>query len=75
MKKRKGFYEALKRKGITAYKVAKTLGYSETGTVYKWIYGISEPNAVTMLKLMSILDISAEEVLQMFAEEATETEK
>ncbi|MBQ7912943.1 MAG: helix-turn-helix transcriptional regulator [Clostridia bacterium] len=72
MKKRKSFFELLKKKGITAYKLSKILGYKDSGSVYKWVYGKSEPNAATMLKLCLILGISAEEVLRIFAEEASE---
>lgn len=66
--KRTRFFELLKSRNITGYTLSKRLGYKERTTVYKWLYGISEPNAATMLKLMQILDVSAEEILCCFAE-------
>ena len=66
--KRKTFADLLQSRSITAYKLGRMLGYKGGNTVYKWIYGKSEPNAATMLKLIKILEISAEEMLQMFAE-------
>ena len=65
--KRTAFFNLLKSRNITAYKLALMLGYDKT-TVYKWIYGQGEPNAETMLKLIVILDVSALEILQIFAE-------
>ena len=67
--RRKRFADLLQSRNITAYKLSEMLGYDDRGTVYKWIYGKSEPNAATMLKLIEILDISAEEILRMFAED------
>ena len=60
----------LKSRNITAYKLAGLLGYKDSTktTVYKWVYGVSEPSAATMLKLMEILDVSAQEILEIFAE-------
>lgn len=65
---RKRFAALLQSRGITAYQLAKQLGRDKT-SVYKWIYGIGEPNARTMLKLMMILDVSAQEILEIFAEQ------
>lgn len=67
VKRRTAFEELLKARGITAYALAKVLGY-KANAVYKWIYGQGEPNAATMLKLTLILDVSAEEILRIFAE-------
>lgn len=69
-KRRTRLENLLKSRKITAYKLASLLGYKDsTGTtVYKWIYGVSEPNATTMLKLTEILDVSAQEILEIFAE-------
>lgn len=68
MKKRTKFQELLKDRKMTAYRLSKILGYKDHA-VYKWIYGKGEPNAETMLKLTEILNISAQEILKMFAEE------
>ncbi len=72
-KRRERLVALLRSRGITAYKLGKMLGYKDgtRTTVYKWIYGKSEPNAKTMLRLMEILDISALDVLITFAEELT----
>jgi transcriptional regulator with XRE-family HTH domain len=67
-KRRVKFAEILSSRKITAYKLAKTLGYKDVTTVYRWIYVRGEPNAATMLKLMEILDVSALDLLQAFAE-------
>ena len=66
--KRKEFARVLRLRGITAYKLSQMLGLKDKTHVYKWIYGKGAPNAATMLRLMDILDVSAEEILQMFAE-------
>lgn len=67
--KRKQFADLLQSRNITAYKLSGLLGYRDRTAVYKWIYGKGEPNAATMLKLMKILEVSAEEILRMFAED------
>ena len=70
-KRRTRLENLLKSRKITAYKLAQALGYKDETrtTVYKWIYGISEPNAATMLKLTEILEVSAQEILEIFAED------
>ena len=68
VKRRTAFEDLLKARGITAYALAKELGYKASNTVYKWIYGQGEPNAATMLKLTLILNVSAEKILRIFAE-------
>lgn len=67
IKRNTAFEALLKAKGVTAYKLSQLLGYKDKSAVYKWIYGKGEPNAATMLRLMNILDISAEEILRVFA--------
>lgn len=69
-KRRTRFENLLKSRKITAYKLASLLGYKDSTktTVYKWIYGVSEPNAAMMLKLTEILGVSAQEILEIFAE-------
>ena len=66
--KRQEFARVLRLRGVTAYKLSKELGLKDRTSVYKWIYGKGAPNAATMLRLMDILDVSAEEILRMFAE-------
>ena len=70
MKKRKKLSDLLKKRNVSAYQLSKELGYKDVTTVYKWLYGKGEPNAATMLKLMIILSVSAEEILRIFAEGA-----
>lgn len=65
MKKRTKFQELLKAQSITAYKLSKILG---DHAVYQWIYGRGEPSAAIMLKLTEIFNVSAQEILEMFAE-------
>lgn len=69
-KRRTRFENLLKSRKITAYKLASLLGYKDSTktTVYKWIYGLGEPNAAMMLKLTEILGVSAQEILEIFAE-------
>ena len=69
-KKRQAFADLLRSRNVTAFKLGQELGYKDKSdtTVYKWVYGQSAPNAATMLKLMEILDVSAEEILRIFAE-------
>lgn len=69
-KRNQAFANLLNSRKLTAYKLAGILGYKDTSrtTVYKWIYAQSEPNAATMLKLMEILNVSAEEILHIFVE-------
>lgn len=67
-KRRKEFEKLIKDKGIKPTELAETLGYQSKYTVYKWIYGIAEPNAATMLRLMELLEIDAETLLHLFAE-------
>ena len=72
--KRRRLVNLLKACKITAYKLANILGYKDSTrtTVYKWIYGLSAPSAATMLKLTEILDVSAQEILEIFAQESEE---
>ena len=70
IKKKTAFANLLSARKITAYKLSGLLGYKDKTAVYKWIYGRGEPNAATMLKLIELLDVSALELLRMFAEGA-----
>ncbi len=66
--RRKAFADLLHSRNITAYKLAELLEYKDKTAVYKWIYRKGEPNSATMLRLMDILEVSAAEILRMFAE-------
>lgn len=66
-KTREKFEEALKKNNLTAYKLGKILGVGKP-TVYYWLWGESVPKVGTMLKLTEILNVSAQEILEMFAE-------
>lgn len=67
-RKRPKLKQLLDARGITPCALSKRLGYKDERAVYKWIYGIAEPRAAVMLKLTEILDVSAEEILRLFAE-------
>ena len=65
--KRKKLDLLLREKEITAPQIAKILGITGQA-VYSWIWGRSTPPPATMLKLMEILNVSAEEILKIFSE-------
>lgn len=67
MIKRRNLQKAIKKSGLTVIKVSQILGYGDNA-VAKWIYGKGEPSAAIMLKLTEILNVTADEVLKMFAE-------
>lgn len=73
MIKRKTFFNAMNSKGYTPQSLSKALGVSKW-LVYKWLYGNSEPNVERLLELMSLLEVSAEDILRMFIEEREEEE-
>lgn len=62
------FKTLLKNKSISPYDLAKELDIKPQ-SVYRYIWGEREPNARTMLKLMKILNVSAETILTIFAEQ------
>lgn len=68
MARRIKFDELLKSRNITAYQLAKELGCDHS-RIYKWISGKSAPSAAMMLRLTVSLNVSAEEILRIFAEE------
>lgn len=70
MKQREKFALVLEQIGITAYALAKELKYKPQ-TVYNWLYGHGTPTPAVMIKLKTILNVSGDEILEMFAEEAT----
>ncbi|MBQ3221159.1 MAG: helix-turn-helix transcriptional regulator [Clostridia bacterium] len=67
MKRREKFVQILEQKGMSAYALAKVIGYKPQ-TVYNWVYGHGTPTPVVMLDLVEILGVSAQEILEMFAE-------
>jgi plasmid maintenance system antidote protein VapI len=67
MKKRKKFDLLLREREITAPKLAKDLGVTGQA-VYGWVWGRGTPTPRNMIRLTKILNISAEEVLELFAE-------
>ena len=68
IKENKKFKSLLQSRNITAYQLSKRLGYKDGTTAYKWIYGKSEPSARIILKMSEILDVSAFELLMIFAD-------
>lgn len=69
-KTRKKFERALQRKNLSPYKVAKILGVG-VPVAYYWLWGNTVPVIENLIKLKEILGVSGDEILEMFAEEAT----
>ena len=67
MKKRKKLAQLLEQKGMSAYALAKAVGYKPQ-TVYNWLYGHGTPTPTVMLKMIKVLDISAQKILEIFSE-------
>ena len=67
MKQRERLARILEQKGMSAYALAKAVGYKPQ-TVYNWVYGHGTPTPAVMLKIMDILGISAQEILGLFAD-------
>lgn len=70
MKKRKEkikFGMFLQEQGISPYALAKELSIAPQ-SIYRYIWGDREPNAKTMIKLAKILNVSGDEILEMFVE-------
>ena len=67
MKQRKKLIQVLEQKGMSAYALAKAIGYKPQ-TVYNWIYGHGTPTPAVMLKMTKIFGVSAQEILEIFAE-------
>ena len=65
--RRKKLFETLEKKNMTAYSLAREISYKPQA-VYNWLYGIGTPGPAVMLRLIRILDVTAEELLRMFAE-------
>ena len=67
MKRRKKLIDILEKKAMSGYALARAVGY-QPQTVYNWIYGSGTPSPEAMLKMTKILNVSAEEILKIFAE-------
>ena len=69
--KRWAFIDLLHKENMTVSQLSQLLGYKDKSgsTVYKWIYRKSEPNAACMLRLCKIFNVSAEEILSIFADD------
>ena len=67
MKNREKFEELIKGKGYTCYSLAKALGLTNSH-VYQWCYGKQNPSISNLIKLKKILNVSGDEILEMFVE-------
>lgn len=67
MKQRERLVQILEKKGMSAYALAKALGYKPQ-TVYNWVYGHGTPTPAMMLKMVKIFGVSAQEILEVFAD-------
>lgn len=70
-KTRKKFQAALKKANITLYQLAKIVGVG-VPVAYYWLWGDSVPAIGNLIKIKNALNISADEVLEMFLENATD---
>lgn len=64
--KRKKFQKKLKELGLTGYSLGKRLGLSKAH-VYMWLYGKMIPSVENLIKLKEILNVSGDEILEMFS--------
>jgi transcriptional regulator with XRE-family HTH domain len=69
-KTRKKFEKKLKERNLTMYRIAKIIGI-DAPVAYYWLWGKSVPNIYNLIRLKEILNVSGDEILEMFAEEAT----
>lgn len=68
MKQRKKLARVLEQKKMSAYALAQAIGYKPQ-TVYNWVYGHGTPTPAIMLKIAKLLNVSGDEILEIFAEE------
>ncbi len=54
---------ALKRKNLSAAKVAEMMNLKARQNIYNWINGISKPHADDLAKLAQVLDVSTDYLL------------
>ncbi|MBQ7913744.1 MAG: helix-turn-helix transcriptional regulator [Clostridia bacterium] len=64
-KERTAFCELIKKKGFTRYSLGKALGLSATH-VYQWAYGKQNPTIEHLIKMKKLLNVSGDEILEMF---------
>ena len=53
----------IKRNGRTAAWVAKTIGLSDKGTLYKWLRGEALPSIDNLLALSILFEVTINEIL------------
>ncbi len=70
-KTRKKFESALRKNKLTPYKIAKLVGVG-VPVAYYWLWGDTVPMIENLIKLKEILNVSGDEILEMFAEQARE---
>ncbi|MBQ7912941.1 MAG: helix-turn-helix transcriptional regulator [Clostridia bacterium] len=68
MKQRERLARLLEQKEMSAYALAKAIGYKPQ-TVYNWVYGHGTPTPAVMLKMTKIFGVSAQKILEIFAED------
>lgn len=69
MKKiRKKFQKALTENNLSIYKLANDLNIGKS-VAYHWLWGDTVPNIQNLIRLKKILNVSGDEILEMFAEE------
>lgn len=73
-KTRKKFERKLKEKNLSMYRLAKLVGV-DPPVAYYWLWGDSVPAIYNLIKLKEILNVSGDEILEMFVEQATEGEE
>ena len=66
-KTRKKLEAALAQKKLTMYRIAKMIGVDAT-VAYYWLWGDSVPCIKNVIRLKEILNVSGDEILEMFAE-------
>lgn len=69
-KTRKKFEKGLKKANLSPYKLAKILDVG-IPVAYYWLWGDSVPNIQNLIRLKKLLNVSGDEILEMFAESAT----
>lgn len=67
VKKITKFGKVLEDRNISVHKLAKELSIAPQ-SVYRYIWGDREPYVSTLIKLKKILNVSGDEILEMFAE-------
>lgn len=60
------FCKLIKEKGFTKYSLGKAMGIDKA-LVYLWSYGKQNPTIEHLIKLKKLLNVSGDELLEMFA--------